>query len=316
MARAARGLKPGARAARNAALRTVVAGWCVVATVAASATPSAAWPRPDVDDLYVVRDLAVGATPAADGRAAPHVDVYSRWQGGDRPVVVWIHGGGWSRGSKDSVGFLPELLIARGFVFVSVGYRLIPDADWFGQASDVAAALAWVERNIAAFGGNGGDVHLLGYSAGAHLAALAALDPNYLAAQGLRRSNVASVTLLDGFGYDVDAEASLSRPATAAMYGGVFGSRRAKRYRASVVAAAQVGVWPAEFLVFALASDRDSIVRSRLLVPVLGRVGVRVHTRRVRSGAHRDLPAILASASEPSSLEYLEFLDLQTTTLR
>lgn len=99
------------------------------------------------------------------------------------PVLVYVHGGAWVVGSKNEQG-LPLLLhlASRGWVGVSVDYRLSPHATFPEHVVDVKRALAWVRAHVAEYGGDPAFVVLAGGSAGGHLAALAALtagDPEY-----------------------------------------------------------------------------------------------------------------------------------------
>src|SRR3954462_4538984 len=55
------------------------------------------------------------------------LDVYAPAEGKNHPVVVWIHGGGWQAGDKKEIHKKPQAFVDRGFVFVSVNYRLLPD---------------------------------------------------------------------------------------------------------------------------------------------------------------------------------------------
>lgn len=92
------------------------------------------------------------------------------------PVLVEIHGGAWSSGRKeDEANPLMSHLVERGWVCVAVNYRLGPGSRWPAMIDDVRAALRWVHGNIGAHGGDPGFVAVSGGSAGAHLAALAAL---------------------------------------------------------------------------------------------------------------------------------------------
>ncbi len=92
------------------------------------------------------------------------------------PVLVEIHGGAWSSGRKEGeANPLMSHLVERGWVCVTMNYRLGPGARWPAMIDDVRAALRWVHANIGAHGGDPGSVAVTGGSAGAHLAALAAL---------------------------------------------------------------------------------------------------------------------------------------------
>jgi len=95
------------------------------------------------------------------------------------PVVLQIHGGGWAVGHKQQQG-LPLLvdLASRGFVGVSVNYRLSPRATFPEHLIDVKRALIWIREHIREYGGDPDCVIVTGGSAGGHLAALLALTPN------------------------------------------------------------------------------------------------------------------------------------------
>ena len=96
--------------------------------------------------------------------------------GPSRPVAIFLHGGGWHEGDRGAAmhPWLAPLLAARGFVTVAPTYRLSGTATWPAPLDDVMDAVAWVHEHIAEFGGDPSRIGLWGYSAGAHLAALAA----------------------------------------------------------------------------------------------------------------------------------------------
>ena len=97
---------------------------------------------------------------------------------GGAPVLVQIPGGAWTMGNKQGQGHpLLSHLVDRGWVCVSISYRLGPRNVWPAQVVDVKRALAWVKENISDHGGDPNFVAVSGGSAGGHLAALAALTP-------------------------------------------------------------------------------------------------------------------------------------------
>jgi acetyl esterase/lipase len=97
----------------------------------------------------------------------------------DCPVLVEIHGGGWITGDRrlDARPLMAHMA-ARGWVCVSVDYRVGRAATWPDQIIDVNSALAWVREHVSEYGGDPDFVAITGGSAGAHLAALAALTPD------------------------------------------------------------------------------------------------------------------------------------------
>jgi acetyl esterase/lipase len=94
------------------------------------------------------------------------------------PVLIYIHGGAWVIGDKREQGLpLMHEVARRGWVAVTINYRLSPKATWPDHIVDCKRALAWVRAHIAEYGGDPGFIAVSGGSAGAHLAALMALSP-------------------------------------------------------------------------------------------------------------------------------------------
>jgi acetyl esterase/lipase len=126
--------------------------------------------------VEVIRDVSY-----RDGGSLARLDVY-RPEGVDlsnAPVLIQIHGGGWTIGDKSQQGLiLMNRMAARGWVCVAINYRLAPKHPFPAQIIDVKKAIAWVRDNIATYGGDPDYLVLTGGSAGGHLAALAALTPD------------------------------------------------------------------------------------------------------------------------------------------
>jgi acetyl esterase/lipase len=114
-----------------------------------------------------------------DGRRAHRLDVIVRRAGAPEgaPVFVYVHGGAWVLGDKREQGYpLLYELARRGWVSVTINYRLSPRATWPDHIVDCKRAVAWVREHIADYGGDPGFVAVAGGSAGGHLAALLALS--------------------------------------------------------------------------------------------------------------------------------------------
>jgi acetyl esterase/lipase len=95
------------------------------------------------------------------------------------PVLLQVHGGAWTVGSKQVQGVpLMRHMAARGWVCVTINYRLAPRDPFPAQLVDVKRAIAWVREHAADYGGDPAFVAVTGGSAGGHLAALAALTAN------------------------------------------------------------------------------------------------------------------------------------------
>lgn len=117
--------------------------------------------------------------------ARQHLDIYAPREPGCYPVVMFIYGGSWADGSRSAYSFVGRALAAQGFVTVIADYRLLPEVEYPDFLSDCALAVEWVAGNISGFGGDPQRMALMGHSAGAYNAAMLALDPRYLADQGL-----------------------------------------------------------------------------------------------------------------------------------
>ncbi len=117
--------------------------------------------------------------------------------------MIFVHGGGWFRGDKSGVDLKPAAFNSRGYIFISVNYRLIPEVKVIQQMQDVSHAIAWVKRNISEYGGDPKRIILLGHSAGAHIVALLGTDETYLLADGLVLKDIRGIISLDTQTYDL-----------------------------------------------------------------------------------------------------------------
>ena len=118
--------------------------------------------------------------------AQHHVDVYVPDQPAQspRPVIVFWHGGRWETGDKSDYRFVGAALAESGYVAVIANYRHYPQVKMPGFMDDAARAAQWTAAHAAEFGADPNRLFLMGHSAGAHIAALLALDPRYLRAAG------------------------------------------------------------------------------------------------------------------------------------
>ncbi|NOX54520.1 MAG: alpha/beta hydrolase fold domain-containing protein [Planctomycetes bacterium] len=151
------------------------------------------------------------------------LDIYAPKQGAGHPVVIYVHGGGWRVGDKRAVHRKVPFFPDRGYVFVSVNYRLVPQVDVATEAQDVANAIAWVHDHIPQYGGDPTRLFLMGHSAGAHLIALVATNDEFLKKAGKNLAILRGVIPLDTQAYDLVALMS-NRPAR--VYRTAFGDDR------------------------------------------------------------------------------------------
>jgi acetyl esterase/lipase len=140
----------------------------------------------DVLDAVVPGSGYVADTDLPYGDGARHrLDVYrplAAAPGPAAPVIVFFYGGNWESGERRHYRFVGQGFANQGFVTVVPDYRLYPEVRYPAFVEDGAAAVAWVVRNIARFGGDPGRIILVGHSAGAHTALMLALNPAFLGA--------------------------------------------------------------------------------------------------------------------------------------
>jgi len=155
--------------------------------------------REPYPEVKVSRDQAYGADPR-------HLlDVFEPQASGlPRPVLLFVHGGGFVAGDKHRPGSPYQDNVAlwavrHGMVGVNMTYRLAPQHPWPAGALDVGAAVAWVRAHIAQHGGDPAQIYLMGTSAGAAHAAAYAVNTRFHAGAD---AGIAGLVLLSGL-YDM-----------------------------------------------------------------------------------------------------------------
>ncbi|MFD3449776.1 alpha/beta hydrolase [Microbacteriaceae bacterium 4G12] len=114
------------------------------------------------------------------------------------PVIIYAHGGGWNGGDKSNVVDKPAFFTNAGYVFVSINYRLYPEATYDQMANDVSSAIGWVYKNADTYHIDVTKINLMGHSAGGHLMGLVSTNAMYLKRVDLSPSMLCSIIDLDG----------------------------------------------------------------------------------------------------------------------
>ena len=170
--------------------------------------------------VKMLRDIPYGSD------TNQHMDVYlpdAAVKGA--PVIFMVHGGAWRLGDKTSRRVVENKVtrwVPRGFIFVSVNYRLLPDADPMLQAEDVARALAAAQGRAPSWGGDPARFILMGHSAGAHLVALLNAAP--ARAEALGAKPWLGTIALDSAAYDI---VKIMEAKHASLYDKAFGDKKA-----------------------------------------------------------------------------------------
>ncbi|TDY21541.1 acetyl esterase/lipase [Paraburkholderia sp. BL6665CI2N2] len=128
------------------------------------------------------------------------LDVYMPEPGSrtHHPVVVYFYGGAWQSGDRSDSRGVAQALAARGIVTIAADYRSYPETVFPRFLDDPAAAVRWTHDHVREFGGDSGRIFVMGHSSGAHIAAMLATDPRYLAAQGMSNSSLSGMIGLAG----------------------------------------------------------------------------------------------------------------------
>jgi acetyl esterase/lipase len=109
-------------------------------------------------------------------------------------TIIWFHGGGLTEGSKE----IPEALTNKGYAVIGVGYRLSPKVKGKQCIEDAAAAVAWVFKNVAKYGGDDKEIFISGHSAGGYLACMVGLDKRWLKKYDIDANQIAGLIPLSG----------------------------------------------------------------------------------------------------------------------
>lgn len=192
------------------------------------------------------------------------------------PLVLFVHGGGWKRGSKDNATSraLPAHMLAQGYAFASIDYRLVPRNTVEEQASDVAAALAFVLKRADSLGIDRSRVVLTGHSAGAHLVALVGTDERYLKAAGLSFADIDGVIPNDGAAYDIPEQVQVGAAVMGETYRQAFGTDPVRQAALSPTLQAAAPNAPAFLLLH--VQRPDGVAQAKGLAEALKRAGTKV----------------------------------------
>lgn len=112
----------------------------------------------------------------AEKRRSQALDIYTPTKGnGPYPVVFFVHGGGFRILSKDTHWMMAHALVRRGYMVVSINYRMVPSVRFPEPAKDVCTAFEWFVERAEKLGADLSRLTLMGESAGANLSTMLAL---------------------------------------------------------------------------------------------------------------------------------------------
>lgn len=125
------------------------------------------------------------------------------------PVLLFVHGGSWEWGGPKDYAFVARSLAPEGFVVALAGYRLGEQGRYPAMLEDTAQAIGWLHANAARYSGDPERIYLAGHSAGAYNVVQVALEPRWLAAEGVPATAIRGVVGMAGpydfFPFDKDS---------------------------------------------------------------------------------------------------------------
>lgn len=282
--------------------------------------------------LLVLVSASVQLAPAAEPKVTRDIayvnpgdpkqtlDVYAPAEAKSLPVVVWIHGGGWQAGDKKDVDRKPQFFIEKGFVFVSVNYRLLPAVDMDTLIKDVGKSVKWVTDHIAEHGGDPKRLLIMGHSAGAQLAAILCTDDRILKAEGISLTSVLGCVPVDGDTFDIPAiiELAETRWRLHGLPKAKFGHRekfmndpaKHKDFSAVTHVAKDKSIPP--FLIIHVAEHPDTTAQARRLDQALKDAGVPSSLYGGRETTHGKINSDLGLPDDPGTKALWAFVEKVT----
>ena len=230
----------------------------------------------------------------ASGRALT-LDMYlpvDAENGRKRPVIVFLHGGGWKVGDKSEVEDYVSLYTSAGYAVASVNYRLSGVARFPAQIFDCKTAVRWVRANAGTYGLDPQRIGVLGLSAGGHLAALLGTSEGVQTLEDLAEGSPNESSRVQAV-VDVSGPTDLTIP-THSLVGkisidGLFGGPAAQHLALAKEANPALYATPDDAPTLLIFGDKDDLVlpvNATILENALHKVGVPAEILTVHGGKH------------------------------
>lgn len=260
-------------------------------------TPSIAPTRADL----VYRDAPAGAPDSAVS-----LDFYAAEGSGPAPLVVFVHGGAWQTGDKrGGERGHPGIFTQAGYAYASVNYRMLEYGRPEIAADDIAAAIAYLRTHADSLNVDPDKIILMGHSAGAHLAALTALDTRYLTDHAVAPSSVRALVLLDGAGYDIARQ--VAEGGNGDLYRQVFGDDDAYWRRMSPLTYAGRPQAPAT-LAHYVSTRSASGAQAQALVDAIRGAGGRAEIHAAENETHASINRGFGEPGDETTARTMQFL--------
>ncbi len=267
----------------------------------------------------ILRDLPYRSDPGAD--AEKHrLDLFVPEAAGNPhprrwPVLVFVHGGGWTSGDKslraggaDVYANIGRYFAARGVGVAVISYRLQPSFDWRDQLEDVARAVAWIHAHVGGYGGDPDAIFVSGHSAGAQLVARFALDRELAGRFGA--PTVCGLISVSGAGFDLADPKTYELGASRGYYEERFrvdGAGPDWQHEASTLRFADAKA-PPTLILYADGDWRSLQRQAQLLDAALRGAGAQSRILVVGDEDHYSIILALSRDDKQAAPEILEFI--------
>ena len=228
-------------------------------------------------------------------------------------MIFWIHGGGWQKGDKSEMNTKPQAFVEKGFVFATTNYRFIPHVTMQQIAGDVARSIRWVHDHARQYGGDPETIFVMGWSAGAQLAALICTDDRYVKAEGLSLANIKGCVPVDADTFypalqidTVDARPGAKRPSS---YRTKFPEGSDRELSSVLYVAKDKGIPP--FLILHIGGHPESgtAIQALVLANALQVASVPVQVVAAEGKTHNTLDSDLGLPEDKPTKAVFDFVD-------
>lgn len=282
--------------------RTILVGVCLMLGLLGDNSPSAlSQSQGPPYEVTFVQDIVY--YDGAGFNPKKHIlDIYMPQGRTHAPVLMFVHGGGWTFGDKSLYAFLGRTFAREGFTTVVISYRLTPEVAHPGHIEDVARAFAWVYKNISKYGGNPEQIFVTGHSAGGHLTALLALDESYLEGHGLSTGLIRGALPLSG-GYNLN---------TLPGFNAVFTDDPQKRRGASPVAHVD-DKQPPFLIIYAENDYRTADTQALELLNLLKQHSTEAALLKIPAKDHITIITSVGQVGDPTTEAIVTFIRARTS---
>ncbi|MFN8658950.1 MAG: alpha/beta hydrolase [Candidatus Obscuribacterales bacterium] len=230
------------------------------------------------------------------------------------PLLIFVHGGGWQRGSKDLQREKGISYAENGIVTVCTNYRLAPSVMHPKQVEDVAAAVAWAKKHATELGADPNRIFIMGHSAGAQLVDLLGTNERFLKEQGLSLSDIKGVISLDTASLNLGErvkEGSVEGLMVGDMITQAFGTNPKVLADASPTLNIHAGSKYPPFLMYCGERRVSCVAQHKSFETALNKVGGSKVTVKPVPLNHGDISKYAGTTTTPMFKEILQFISAQ-----